>query len=75
MACIDRRWLLAVAAATVWVGCHRIEDPEDPDAGPRAGKPFVTEKSDIDVRAAVRSNNSRVTSAYDMILIKNGGPL
>ena len=35
----------------------------------------LPEKSDIDVRAAVRSNNSRVTSAYDMILIKNGGPL
>ena len=35
----------------------------------------LPEKSDIDVRAAVRSNNSRVTAAYDMILIKNGGPL
>ena len=35
----------------------------------------LPEKSDIDVRASVRSNNSRVTAAYDMILIKNGGPL
>lgn len=35
----------------------------------------LLEKSDIDVRAAVRTNNSRVTAAYDMILIKNGGPL
>lgn len=35
----------------------------------------LPEKSDIDVRAAVRTNNSRVTAAYDMILIKNGGPL
>lgn len=38
--------------------------------------PFaLPEKTDIDVRAAVRSNNARVTAAYDMILIKNGGPL
>ena len=38
--------------------------------------PFpVPEKSDIDVRATVRTNNSRVTAAFDMILIKNGGPL
>lgn len=35
----------------------------------------LPEKSDIDVRASVRTNNSRVTAAYDMILIKNGGPL
>lgn len=35
----------------------------------------LPEKTDIDVRAEVRSNNARVTSAYDMILIKNGGPL
>ena len=35
----------------------------------------LPEKTDIDVRAAVRSNNARVTAAYDMILIKNGGPL
>jgi len=34
--------------------------------------PFaVPEKSDIDIRAAVRSNNSRVTAAFDLILIKN----
>lgn len=38
--------------------------------------PFaVPEKSDLDVRASVRSNNSVVTSAYDLTLIKNGGPL
>ena len=35
----------------------------------------LPEKTDIDVRASVRSNNARVTAAYDMILIKNGGPL
>lgn len=33
----------------------------------------IPEKSDIDVRAFVRSNNSRVTAAFDVILIKNGG--
>lgn len=32
----------------------------------------IPEKSDIDVRAAVRSNNSRVTAAFDLILVKNG---
>lgn len=38
--------------------------------------PFaIPEKTDIDVRASVRSNNALVTAAYDMILIKNGGPL
>jgi hypothetical protein len=38
--------------------------------------PFaVPEKSDLDVRASVRTNNSIVTSAYDLTLIKNGGPL
>lgn len=38
--------------------------------------PFrIPEKSDIDVRAAVRTNNSLVTTAFDMVLIKNGGPL
>lgn len=38
--------------------------------------PFgVPEKTDIDVRASVRTNNALVTAAYDMILIKNGGPL
>lgn len=38
--------------------------------------PFaLPEKTDIDVRASVRSNNALVTAAYDMILIKNGGPL
>jgi len=38
--------------------------------------PFaLPEKTDIDVRAAVRSNNARVTAAYDMYLVKNGGPL
>jgi hypothetical protein len=38
--------------------------------------PFaLPEKADIDVRASVRTNNALVTAAYDMILIKNGGPL
>jgi hypothetical protein len=31
----------------------------------------IPEKSDIDVRAAVRTNNSRVTAAFDLILIDN----
>ena len=31
----------------------------------------IPEKSDIDVRATVRSNNARVTAAFDMILVKN----
>ena len=31
----------------------------------------VPEKSDIDVRAAVRSNNSRVTAAFDLLLVEN----
>lgn len=31
----------------------------------------LPEKTDIDVRANVRSNNSRVTAAFDLILIKN----
>ena len=30
------------------------------------------EKTDIDIRAVVRTNNARVTSAFDIILIKNG---
>lgn len=38
--------------------------------------PFaLPEKSDVDVRASLRSNNARLTAAFDMILIKNGGPL
>ena len=38
--------------------------------------PFaVPQKSDLDVRATVRTNNSIVTSAYDLTLVKNGGPL
>ena len=38
--------------------------------------PFrLPEKSDIDVRAAVRSNNARVTAAYDFYLIRNGDDL
>lgn len=38
--------------------------------------PFaLPEKTDIDVRASVRSNNALVTAAYDIILIQNGGPL
>lgn len=32
----------------------------------------VPEKSDIDIRAKAAGNNSRVTAAFDMILIKNG---
>lgn len=35
----------------------------------------LPEKSDIDVRVSVRTNNALVTAGYDMILIKNGGPL
>jgi hypothetical protein len=38
--------------------------------------PFaLPEKTDIDVRVTVRSNNARVTAAYDMILVKERGPL
>lgn len=38
--------------------------------------PFkAPEKTDIDVRATVRSNNALITAAYDMILIKEQGPL
>jgi len=38
--------------------------------------PFaLPEKTDIDVRASVRTNNALVTAAYDMILIQNRGPL
>jgi hypothetical protein len=42
--------------------------------------PFATpieipEKSDIDVRATVRSNNARVTAAFDMVLFKFRGSL
>lgn len=38
--------------------------------------PFqAPEKTDIDVRASVRTNNARVTAAYDIVLVKNGGPL
>lgn len=38
--------------------------------------PFaVPEKSDLDVRATVRSNNAILTAAYDLILIQNKGPL
>ena len=35
----------------------------------------LPEKSDIDVRATVRSNNAILTAAYDITLIQNGGPL
>lgn len=31
----------------------------------------ITEKSDIDIRASVRSNNARITTAFDIILIDN----
>ena len=30
----------------------------------------IPEKSDIDVRASVRSNNARITAAFDVILIE-----
>lgn len=33
--------------------------------------PPIPEKSDIDVRAAVRSNNARVTAAFDILLVEN----
>jgi hypothetical protein len=32
--------------------------------------PLIPEKSDIDIRASVRSNNARVTAAFDVILVK-----
>jgi hypothetical protein len=32
-------------------------------------------KADLDVRARTRANNARITAAFDMILIKDGGPL
>lgn len=32
----------------------------------------IPEKSDIDIRANVRSNKARVTAAFDIILVKNG---
>lgn len=35
----------------------------------------IPEKSDIDIRASVRSNNARITAAFDLILIKEQGPL
>lgn len=31
----------------------------------------IPEKTDIDVRATVRSNNARITAAFDLILMKN----
>lgn len=33
--------------------------------------PAIPEKSDIDVRAAVRSNNARVTAAFDILLVED----
>lgn len=33
--------------------------------------PAIPEKSDIDVRAMVRSNNSRVTATFDILLVEN----
>ena len=35
----------------------------------------IPSMSDIDVRATVRSNNARLTAAFDMILYKDKGPL
>ena len=38
--------------------------------------PFrLPEKSDIDIRASLRSNNARITAAFDAYLIKEKGPL
>lgn len=38
--------------------------------------PFkLPEKSDIDIRADLRSNNARITAAFDAYLIKENGPL
>ena len=38
--------------------------------------PFaLPEKSDVDIRASVRSNNARCTAAFDAFIIKNRGPL
>ena len=31
----------------------------------------IPEKTDIDVRAEVRSNNARVTATFDIILVEN----
>ena len=31
----------------------------------------VSEKSDIDIRAVARSNNTRVTAAFDLLLVDN----
>jgi hypothetical protein len=33
----------------------------------------LPEKTDIDVRATMRTNNARLTAAFDIILVKNGG--
>lgn len=45
------------------------------DGGPYShqfGVPVkITEKSDIDVRASVRSNNARITAAFDILLIED----
>lgn len=30
----------------------------------------IPEKSDIDVRATMRSNNARITAAFDMVLVR-----
>lgn len=35
----------------------------------------LPEKTDLDVRVAVRTNNAQVTAAYDLILVKERGPL
>ena len=35
----------------------------------------LPEKTDVDVRAAVRTNNARVTAAFDIILVKESGQL
>ena len=32
----------------------------------------IPEKTDIDVRATVRSNNARITAAFDIILVEDG---
>ena len=33
--------------------------------------PALAPKTDIDVRATMRSNNSRITAAFDLLLVEN----
>ena len=53
---------------------HRFEVSGGGEYRYQFTSPFkAPEKTDIDVRATVRSNNARVTTAYDIILVKNNG--